>query len=413
MNPSCSTCAIPFGTRHFSLRMTWIFIGFWLAMAPACQLSKKADLVGSTASAPPLPTAQAPEMDSTVTMSLPGRSSQVIVHFATDRKPIAGPSEVRGFGPESFMDSLGKSKVSYGTALVNIPPNHIHGVIERPKWYRFEFRNDTSKHVFTIKSTLLDKAAFFQGVERDATPDAPHSALLFVHGYNVSFDDATLRTAQLAYDLNFPGPALLFSWPSQSATADYQADEDRIVWATHDIENFIADALTNTHLQHLYIIAHSMGNRGVTSAIVSLIEKRPDLASRIQEVILAAPDIDAAIFRKDIAPNIIKSKQGKAVNVTLYVSSKDKALMASKAIHKGPRVGEAGTSIVLMPGIETVDATNVDTGFLGHSYIGDEVALLNDLALLMYKNQRASARADLGPKKMPKGTYYYFKPVGK
>ena len=326
---------------------------------------------------------------------------------------MAGPGPVQGFGPESFMDQAGNSRVSYGTALVNIPPNHASGVIERPKWYRFEFRNDTAKHVFTVASTLLDKAAFFQGVERDSLPDAPRSALLFVHGYNVSFDAATLRTAQLAYDLNFPGPALLFSWPSQGAAADYPADEDRIAWATHDIEDFIADALANTHLQHLYVIAHSMGNRGVTGAIVNLLAKRPELAPRLQEIILAAPDIDAAIFRKDIAPRLVRSPQGTAVNVTLYVSAKDKALMASQAFHKGARVGEAGPALVVMPGIETVDATDVDTGFLGHSYIGDEAALLNDLALLMYKKQRAPARAGLGPKKGFKGTYYYFKPVGK
>jgi esterase/lipase superfamily enzyme len=41
-----------------------------------------------------------------------------------------------------------------------------------------------------------------------------------VHGYNVSFDDAALRTAQLAYDLTFDCPAAFFSWPSKGTEAE-------------------------------------------------------------------------------------------------------------------------------------------------------------------------------------------------
>ena len=39
--------------------------------------------------------------------------------------------------------------------------------------------------------------------------------LVFVHGYNVDFDNAVRRAGQLAYDLNFDGPTFLFSWPSR------------------------------------------------------------------------------------------------------------------------------------------------------------------------------------------------------
>jgi esterase/lipase superfamily enzyme len=41
----------------------------------------------------------------------------------------------------------------------------------------------------------------------------PNQALIFVHGYNMSFDNAARRAAQIAYDINFDGATFLFSWP--------------------------------------------------------------------------------------------------------------------------------------------------------------------------------------------------------
>jgi hypothetical protein len=52
-------------------------------------------------------------------------------------------------------------------------------------------------------------------------------------------------------------------------------------------------------------------------------------------------------------------------------------------------VGESGTNLVLQPGIDTVNATDVDTSLVGHSYFGDERAVLHDMFDLI--------RYDLGP----------------
>ena len=45
-----------------------------------------------------------------------------------------------------------------------------------------------------------------------------------MHGYNVSFDDAIFRTAQIAHDIVFDGPVVTFSWPSRGGTWDYVHD---------------------------------------------------------------------------------------------------------------------------------------------------------------------------------------------
>ncbi len=97
-----------------------------------------------------------------------------------------------------------------------------------------------------------------------------------------------------------------------------------------------------------------MGNRGLTGALVELLSEQPELRSKIKEVILAAPDIDADIFKRDIAPKMAELTQNP---VTLYVSKDDMALKASKLAHGYPRAGDVSDGLVLINGIETVDAT--------------------------------------------------------
>ena len=59
------------------------------------------------------------------------------------------------------------------------------------------------------------------------TGEPPH-ALFFLHGFNVSFEDAAIRAAQIGCDLKVPGATAFFSWPSRGSVAAYPADE-----ATH------------------------------------------------------------------------------------------------------------------------------------------------------------------------------------
>ena len=42
--------------------------------------------------------------------------------------------------------------------------------------------------------------------------EEPH-ALLYLHGYNTSFEEAAIRAAQIGFDLKVPGATAFFSWP--------------------------------------------------------------------------------------------------------------------------------------------------------------------------------------------------------
>ena len=68
--------------------------------------------------------------------------------------------------------------------------------------------------------------------------------------------------------------------------------------------------------------------------------------------------------------------------VTLYASSADLALMASKQANGFRRAGDA-SPLTIVPGIDTVDASTLATDFLGHSYFGDHVSVISDIRCLL------------------------------
>jgi esterase/lipase superfamily enzyme len=134
-----------------------------------------------------------------------------------------------------------------------------------------------------------------------------------------------------------------------------------------------------------------------------LAEKR-DLRPKVKEIILAAPDIDAGTFKSAIAPALV----GAGRPITLYASSDDKALQASRKVHGEARLGNAGKSLVVMPGVETVDATGVDTSFVAHSYYGSIPAVLADIYHIIHNSLRAYQRASLQPAGSPTAVYWMF-----
>src|SRR4029077_17706276 len=123
--------------------------------------------------------------------------------------------------------------------------------------------------------------------------------LVFIHGFDVTFEQGTWRTAQLAYDLGFDEPPVLYSWPSMGHLRDYTVDEATFEWCVPHLKGLLADISTKCGAQMVHIIAHSMGNRILANALKEIALAAPQGAlPQVQEVILTAPDIDAGVFRQ-------------------------------------------------------------------------------------------------------------------
>lgn len=312
----------------------------------------------------------------------------VRVMFATDRKKnnIKDPKKMFGAARSNNI-------VNYGTCDVSIPRNHKLGKLEEASILRFEFQDDPDKHVLLLNIDVRSKKDFFDKLKVRINNSVKKNAFIFIHGYNVSFEDAARRTAQMSYDLGFDGAPVFYSWPSEANFLSYNIDEGNNEWSQGHLKAFLEDFLNNSDSENIYLIAHSMGNRGLTRALSSIITENPDATKRIKEIILAAPDIDADVFKRDIAPILIKSNKP----ITLYTSSNDLALYASQKFSAYPRAGQGGSSMVVLSGIETIDASNVSSDLLGHSYFSETPGVLSDIFQIIHNEKRAGERFRLRP----------------
>jgi esterase/lipase superfamily enzyme len=322
------------------------------------------------------------------------------VFFATDRQPQS-PAAI-AFGSELA------GQLRYGYSDVSIPREHRLGELEGPSIFRLEFRNDPEKHIVVLRVRSESAAGFTRAVSERLASSLRREALLFVHGFNVTFEAAVRRAAQISYDLAFDGPTIVFSWPSQGSMLplDYRRDERNAELSGDDLKKVIFDVLALSPNTTLHAIAHSMGNRVLASALQQLAADT-QMKSRLDQVAMVAPDIDAELFRRAAG-----RVAGAARRVTLYASSADAALKASQSFAGYTRAGQAGPDIVVVPGIDTVDASSVDTSVLGlnHSYYADNTTILSDLFGLL-RGRPPMERFGLVSVSTPRGPYWRFQPV--
>jgi len=320
------------------------------------------------------------------------------VFFATDRELSGDRHPARLFGSA-------RGQLRYGSCEVSIPRDHRMGEMESPSLLRLEFRQDPEQHVVLLSAEVTERDSYFNELRQSIAALGTRSALLFIHGYRTTFEDAARRTGQLAYDLGFQGTPIFYSWPSQGKLSGYILDEANVEWTQADLATFLADVLQHSDAEHVYLLAHSMGNRALAQATASVLAARPELAGRLREVILAAPDIDADVFRQQVLPALTALPNP----LTLYASSDDSALRASKAVHGYARAGESGAGLVVAKGVETIDASKMETSFIGHTYFAEQRSALSDMYYLIQKHARAAERFGLQAVESAMGRHWTFR----
>ena len=322
------------------------------------------------------------------------------IYYATNRNDTGKPDPKERFGSDR-----GQS-ISLGSVDVTIPKDHRMGELETPSIFKLQFYEDPEKHITLPSLHPLDHGAWSKELQTRAMALRRPAVLLFIHGYNVGFRDAGIRRGQLAYDLASPSPAVFFSWPSRGHVVPYTADEQAAEWSIPMMKEILA-VLTNLGPGvPIYVIAHSMGNRVLTRAFKDLLDE--DLTKRrsFREIVLTAPDLDAAVFKMQLAPAIL----GRGAGFTLYASSHDLALVGSRKFHgEYRRLGESGPELTVLPDINSVDASNVKTDFLGHSYFGDSSTVMADLFYLIRQRLKPQERFALEPVPFTMGNYWQFK----
>ncbi|SEW34322.1 Esterase/lipase superfamily enzyme [Chitinophaga sp. YR573] len=324
----------------------------------------------------------------------------VEVFYGTNREPLNSSVSSSEFG-------IMRGQLSFGKCEVSIPRDHRLGKLEAPSIFRLEFRQDPQKHIVLLKTLLEKEEQFVRSLTTKWRNAKKQEAIVFIHGYNVSFEDAARRSAQIHYDLAFEGISLFFSWPSEVATVNYTVDEANIEYAEPDLATFLNLVVQVCGINTVHILAHSMGNRALLRVLASIAENsivtdRQHLT--FNQIMLAAPDVDQGHFT-----NLLKKILHFAHRFTLYASENDKALLLSKKIHRYPRAGDAGDNIVIIEQMDSIDVSQLDTDFLGHSYYGDHKSLICDIFNLLRHKSPPEERFGLIKVQSSKGCYWQFR----
>jgi len=342
----------------------------------------------------PAPAAPVPTSPALEPRTAAGEATQpdwdlVPVFYGTDRSQQPDPKRLQ------YNWERGR-RLELGRALVTVPRAHQVPLVDRPWVVRipyfqvkiYEEAEDPKRHFTMREIKALTREEFLAVVKErlKASERFKDHALIFVHGYNTSFDSAVYRTGQIAYDLKFDGAPFLYSWPSGGQVASYTYDRESAGQSEPYLRQFLELVVKETGAKSVSIIAHSMGNQPLLQVLRELKLSAPP-GVEINQIISAAPDVD-----RDNFENIARAIQGLAKGVTLYAAANDRALNVSRRFHGGvPRAGDVPEhGPLVLPGIDTIDVSAASTDSLGinHSGYAENNALLNDIALLLQTGER-------------------------
>ena len=334
----------------------------------------------------------APGADKSFSASASDDFHIVPVFYGTNREQAKGGKRI-GYSSDRAK------RLEMGQALVSVPLNHQVPNIERPRawnipfWGRVEFESEDPKRHFTVRNIrTLNKADMIAEIKKrlGASDTFKGQSIVFIHGYNVGFDDALYRTAQISFDLQFDGAAFTYSWPSGGGLASYVYDRDSAQGAEPYLYEFLQMVQNETGTSNINIIAHSMGNQMLLQVLRSL-KLRAPAVSKINQIVLAAPDVDRDAFEV-----LAREITGIAKGITLYAASNDRALDASRVVAGNQfRAGDVSSDgPVIVAGIDSIDITSLTTGYLslGHSGYAERTELLTDLSKLFRTGQRPPER---------------------
>jgi esterase/lipase superfamily enzyme len=329
------------------------------------------------------------------------RHTLVSVLFGTDRVR----SSAAGARPR-YNDERA-NELSLGVATVSIPDtdHHKKGRLERPRWYRLEFRENPDKHVVITTLSELDEGRFVvQARKARELDDSAAEALVFIHGFNVDFEESIRRTAQFVTDLEFGGVGIAYSWPSKGSVFGYAPDANVSESSMFRLADFIALLRSRLGLERVHLVAHSMGNRLLARALNQhVLRAPPPPLAELNQVVFAAPDIDPLTFR-DFAHVFA----GSCKRCTLYTSTHDLALTVSRWIYRSKRAG-ASIEAVLTNAVDAIDVSRVDDSMIGHSYFSDKRELLQDLNELLKNGLAPGERFGMTEVRAGEGHYWQFK----
>lgn len=250
--------------------------------------------------------------------------------YATNREPESkeGPLEER-FG------NLRRGELTFGMFDTSIEPTLGIGMIVNPTdWFQNEEIQLKQIH-------LLSESDFLAHVRGQVFASHNRSLLISINGFREGFPSALRKTAFLIHVLDIDTPVLVFDWPGdQGATpSGYRRARQIAGESGTELARTLELIIRKVRPERLWLVANSMGGEVVVHAF-SVLSRNADMADKdieIEDVVFTAPDVDSSAFNDIFKGEIIAL----AKNLTVYVSSNDRALLMSRVINRERRLGES------------------------------------------------------------------------
>ena len=151
--------------------------------------------------------------------------------------------------------------------------------------------------------------------------NSKRQVVIFVHGFNNTYADAVFRFAQIVHDSGTDAAPILFTWPSRGRVFDYLYDKESANYSRRALEDLILQAAKSPDVDDVTILAHSMGGWLAAEALRGVAMREKSIPAKVKNVVLASPDIDIDVFRRQFI-----EMGPKRPHFAILTSTRDKAL---------------------------------------------------------------------------------------
>jgi len=307
------------------------------------------------------------------------------------------------------------AELKFGIFDASIEPSVGLGMLINPsEWFQTE-------EIVVSNTKTLQQEVFVEKL-RELVQASPHRSLLIVvHGFRERFPSALRKTVFVGHILDINTPVMVFDWPGDqgSSLSGYRSAHRVATESGAELAKTIELIVNDVKPDKLWLIANSMGGQVVAGAFSHLYQN-PEFADadiEIEDVILTAPDVSHEEFDNQFKKEITSL----ARNLTVYVSSNDRALVMSRLVNLGDsRRGESTLSTDMLAEaasiaelidpdselVTLVDVTPVNRTRNFHNFSLETPEFFDDLYLRLTNEQTPSSRG-LYPLQTQQGESYW------
>ena len=364
---------------------------------------------------PNLYSAQTPYPVQHIASSEQGTTSNIF--YVTDRNPVSDGEILIGYDKKrSASMALGEATLTYGdtswdqligASLINSdqPVVKVAKINELKRFPETPLIFSSTPNGIVLdqeEAAEYDQSikTFQQTVAQRLRLADQKDIILYIHGFNQSFENAVLGLNDVWHFSGRHGAPIAYTWPSgDSNLLGYFTDRESGEYTVYHLKETLRILSSMRDVENIHILAHSRGTDITTTALRELViehramGKNPRDSLKIANLIMAAPDLDYGV----VTQRLIAEKFGPAFGqITIYMNENDNALGIAQSLMRGIRFGkltadrQSDREAQIFNNVKNVSFVNVQdvSGFIGHGYFSQHPGALSDIITLIKTNSR-------------------------